>query len=265
MSDTFEGAAPPPAPPDSIVALVACPWERPDRAYLEAVFAEHWTERAELGADPDRGAWSIEGEEHAAIAWFREGPVPELGALVGTSAEPLAPAEYEQLRTHRSTMRLVCPAGRRLGRRAAKRVSQALAALVEAGAPAVMLPALATLHGPRVIRRATMDLHDLGATAQLFVGAFHDGDWMRTRGLTAFGLPELEVNTRGHGRNGAYFTLMDTAATMLAQMARFPDGASLQIGPAFWTIGPGPIGIAADETLPVNGAFGVMTLSPGAP
>ena len=106
-----------------------------------------------------------------------------------------------------------------------------------------------------------MELTSPQALTNLFINAWHEDGWMRTRGLTAFGLPELEAPVT-RGLNAAYFDLMDVAANMIFQAAPFPTGSQLQIGRGMYTLSAGPSGPEDDEA-PINGAFGVLTLRAG--
>lgn len=255
---------------ESLVLIFPCPWESLPEGLLDGVHAEHWQEEAtyELNEATDSqkqegithvGTISFAGDDFIRASLIIEEPLPGLESLAGTSAEPLTATEIVMLEQHQSVCRVILPAGRRLGRRAAKRASQIMATMVEAGAIAAFLPGILRLHGARFVRRQTMDLYDPTGVANLFIGAWHDGDWMRTRGLTAFALPELETSTKA-GMNGAYFTLMDVAANMLMQMAKFPDGAELQIGHKTFTLQTGPMSDTPDEEAPINGSFGVQTI-----
>lgn len=258
--------------PDTLVALIPCPWPMIDAAALDEIHGEHWQEEVNFTLWPldEAGREATGGASHAGKVSFTSGEVLEVDLLVEpplpgmeqsavTSVDPLAPAEILMLRDHQSVWRLSAPAGKRLGRRAAKRLSQLMATFIEAGACAVFLPGLVRLHSARFIRTQTMDLFDPQLLTNLFVSAWHEQEWMRTRGLTAFALPELEVST-SRGLNAAYFDLMDVAANMLMQMAQFPPDAELQLGHRRATLAQGEPRIAEDRQVPTNGHFGVRQI-----
>lgn len=266
MDETFA------ADPDTLVVLFPCPWELFAGEDLAEIHAEHWQERATFSITRredmiDEGILAtgevhFEGEEHVHAELIVEAPLEGIEQLASTSAEPLTPTEQVMLAQHQSIWRVHIQAGSRLGRRAAKRMSQLMATFIEAGACSAVLPGLMRLHSGRFIRKQTMDLFSPQGVANLFVGAWHEEGWMRTRGLTAFGLPEIETRADG-GLNGAYFLLMDVAANMLMQMARYPGGAHLQIGPREYRLIEGPNApFEQDEDVPHSGHFGVQTVTP---
>jgi hypothetical protein len=253
--------------PDSIVALIPCPFELLDPRELTEIHGEHWTERvdftlSEPGPEGPLATGTATSPQGVVARLVVEEPIPELVAFAGLSAVPYSPTEAIMLQNHQSVWRLTIEGGNpKAGRRAAKFASQLFATFVHAGALGVFMPALARLHAPRLIQQETMDLFDPRALVTLFVNAFHEGDWMRTRGLTAFHLPEVETPTAG-GLNAAFFRLMDVSASMLMQLAPYPAGSNLQIGRELCDVAMGPHGIEADTQLPVNGAFGVLTVTP---
>lgn len=257
--------------PDHLVVLMPCPWAMISAEALEEIFAEHWQELAHV-------TWLDESEQDAeqvACAEVRfesanevvvakvvvEPPLEGLEQSLSMSVDPLTQAEALLLRDHASLWRIVLPAGKKLGRRAMKRASQLMATFIEAGASAAFLPGVMRLHSARFIKKETMDLHDPQGMTNLFVGAWHADGWMRTRGLTAFELPEIEVRA-DQGLNAAYFHLMDISANMLMQMARFPSGAELQIGPRTLRIEEADHRFeeAPDPLVPSNGYYGIQRI-----
>ncbi len=281
---------------ESIVALIPCPFEWTTPENIESVHIGTWQEVIDVSltqrdrdpteeresqqaapssedgdaedseeAPPEPEIWGegtirFEDDEHIEAQLVVESPLEGLVEMAGTSLEPITPTEAVLLANHSSVWRVTVPAGKRLGRRGAKRVSQLMATFIETGGCAVYMPALVRLHSARFIRKQTMDLFDLQGVTNLFVSAFREDDWMRTRGLTSFGLPELEMSTEG-GVNAAYFTLMDVSASLLSRMSRYPDGATLQLGHNTFTIFDGPQGIDEDADVPFNGCFGVQTIT----
>ena len=250
--------------PDHIVVLLPCPWEHFPSDEVEAAHLDTWHEGVQITAPTSEdapGSVHFEGEDHVAATLWREPVMPEMAQLASASPEPLSPTEILLMEQHRSLIRAVFPAGQRLGRRAAKRASQWMMSMAEAGAHGAFLPATLQLHSPRFLRLQTMDLFDPQAVAMLFVSAWHEEGWMRSRGLTSFDLPELETPVDG-GLNGAYFRIMDVAANMLMQMAPYPSDVDLQIGPSLCRLTQGPRGIERDDQIPINGRRGVQTITP---
>ncbi len=256
-----------PVTPDHLVALVPCPWPTIEASTLEAIHEEHWLEEVSIELTPcdeedadylATGIVRFAGEVVEATL-IVEPPMEGIEQSAGLSVDPLTQAEVLMLEQHQSVWRIVIPAGKRLGRRAAKRMTQLLATFIEAGGCAALMPGLMRLHSARIIKRHSMDLFDPQSLTNLFVGAWNQEGWMRTRGLTAFELPEVECSTQG-GLNAAYFNLMDVSANMLMQMAAFPSGAELQMGHKVMQIVEAPEERPDDPQVPGNGFYGVQRL-----
>lgn len=255
------------ATPDTFIAAIACPWLEQDPRAITEAHAEQWQELltleleyAQAPAEEEYlGRGLITFEDGAQATLLIEPPTPELIELAPMSAMPYNEPEAILLHQHQSLWRIDLAGGQRLGRRNAKRMAQLWSTFISAGACGVFLPGLIHLHSPGMVRKETIELNNPQALANLFVNAWHEEGWMHTRGLTAFGLPELEIKAN-KGLNAAYFTLMDVAANMIFQMAPYPQDATLQIGPYHYTIAQGPTGPEDDE-VPINGIFGVMTLT----
>ncbi|MFU8802593.1 MAG: hypothetical protein ACNA8W_02180 [Bradymonadaceae bacterium] len=255
------------ASPDSFVALIPVPWGMDGAALLEEVHGETWFEEArfELTVDEDEAEGIFAhgrvmlGEEKE-VGIVVEAPIDELLGLASMSREPFSATELLILEKHQAIWRLVLPCQRDRCRRDARLFARLLSTFVEAGAAAVFLPFCLQMHSPRVIKHLTMDLGEHSNLVNLFVGAFNDEKWMRTRGLTALGLPELETVV-DEGLNAAYFRLMDVAASIILQQGPFPVGSELQLGPRLYEITAGPNG-PDDPQVPVAGTYGVHTIGP---
>jgi hypothetical protein len=254
------------ATPDTFVVAAVCPWTALDTASLEAAHEDHWNERATWkmeaveGREGVLGLGSVQFEDGVIARLVVEPAEPDLIDLVGTSLEPFTSTEAVLIKSHQALWRIVVPGGRKEARRGAKRVGQLMASFISAGACGIFMPGMIGMHSPRMIHKQTEDLYSPQSLANLFVGAVHEGDWMRTRGLTAFGLPELETQLAG-GVNGAYFRLMDVAANMIFQSGQFPSDSQLQLGHQTFRLVEGPMG-PPDEDVPTNGAFGVQAIVP---
>jgi hypothetical protein len=244
--------------PDTFVAVAACPWATLELDALAAAHEEHWNERVEWTATANGGQARFEDGVVARLVV--EAAEPELVRLVGTSLEPFGSAEAVLISTHKMTCRIIIAGGKKEARRGSKRCAQLMATFVSAGASGIFMPGMIALHSPRMVRKQTQDIHSPQSLANLFVGAVDEDGWLRTRGLTAFGLPELETPMAG-GVNGAYFRLMDVAANMIFQGGQFPSGSRLQIGHQVFRLEDGPQG-PVDKDVPTNGVFGVQVIAP---
>lgn len=236
------------ARPDDFVLLVAHEFNENSADYLASTHAEFWQEELGLRVETDQA--TIELPE-VSIAVVFDPPIPELAQLAGNALEPYGASDLLQLERHTGIWRLVASS-----RFAAWPLLRVASTMIEAGAGGVFLPGTRQLHSPRTVRRLAMEPSP-DALANFFVSAFDREGWMRTRGLTPFGLPELETAIVD-GHNAAYFRLMDVAAAMIANGRAFDDHASLSIGPHLHTIVSGPNGPLDDD--PINGLHGVQTL-----
>lgn len=268
MSDDFR------AEPNAFVGVFPVAWGFDNDELLSQTHQQNWQEKATYATEPVDGdeevlgRGSVEIFDAAGLAGradiIVEPPISELVHLVGTSKEPYTPTEAILLKEHKAVWRIVvspeADAGPRASIAAGRLFGRIASTMIEAGAGGLMLPAAVTLHSPRMIQMVTMDLSRPDALANLFVGAWHDDGWMATRGLTSFGLPELETPV-DEGLNGAYFRLMDLSASMIAQSGPFPTGSRVTIGPRTFTLGEGRQG-PDDEQVPVAGTYGVLTIEP---
>lgn len=238
---------------DGFVVLVPTPWRGPEEQLFLEAFEEYWQEP--VGADfedPERAELTVNGQP---VRVHFDAALPELAELANTALEPFGASDQALLQQHTSIYRLV---GDR-GRETAEALLKVVGALVVGGASGAFLPNTRRLHSPRSIRHFTMEINAENL-ANFFIGAYDRNDWMRTRGLTAFGLPEVETPTT-RGVNAAYFRLMDVAAAMLDQRSPFPTSSRIQLGPDIFTLVEGPRG-PDDDDIPVNGLHGVITLMP---
>lgn len=247
------------ATPDSFVFLAAAPWGIEALPLLEQVFVETWVEELRGVAEGEVAQLALEGQQATVV--FDE-PIPELTELTSTSLEPYAPTEVALLGNHTVIWRVTVPGGKANPKGSVFAV-QLMSALIEAGVTGIFLPLTMRLHSPRTIRRFSVDPENEEARANLLLNCWDQNDWMRSRGLTAFGLPELETPI-ADGANAAYFRIMDVAANMIAQNSPFPNGGSILAGPHLLHVKEGPQG-PSDERIPFAGHFGVQTLIPDAP
>src|SRR5690554_3819175 len=164
----------------SLVALLPVPWGEDGLELLKEVHEEIWAE--ELDA-----TWETPGER--ATLTLRNGhslslqvdeAIPELVDLAPTSKHPFAAAELHQIENQRSIWRLVLEGVDSDPRRLAASFARVISTAIEAGAPAVFLPACVQLHPPTLIRHLSMDFNQPDAVINLFVSAWNDDEWMIT-------------------------------------------------------------------------------------
>ena len=253
------------ADPDSFVVLFPVTWGVDNLDALRGAHFEQWQEKPDWSLEAVdrreegiRAVGEVEGPEGESAKIVVEEPIEELVEAAGTSKEPYTASERALLENHEAIWRVVVEGGAEEGLEAAIWVSKLMATFVEAGAAGAFMPAIAELHSPGFVKSQSMSIGHIQPIVNLFVGAWDDGDWMATRGLTAFGLPELETPVDG-GLNAAYFRLMDTASGMINNRSDFPVGANLEIGRESFEIEEGRQG-PVDERVPLSGAFGVLTL-----
>jgi hypothetical protein len=252
------------ATPDSFVGVAPVSWGLENVDVLRETHALQWQEEVSFELEPidDEEGTIARGhvvfEDETKVALVVEEPLEKLHTLAGTSKEPYTPTEVIMLKEHTASWRFVVKAGTKRHPHAVRQFAHLASTFVEAGAAGIFMPGIVTLHSPRFIKVITMDLDQPQNIANLCVHAWNADGWMITRGLTAFGLPELETPV-DEGMNAAYFRLMDIAAGMIAQNQPFPDESKLTVGHKNYTITEGQEG-PTDEEIPFSGTFGVQTI-----
>ncbi len=250
------------AEPDSFVIAIPTSWPSDAIDLIVESYQHSWVKRLTVDRVESDFDWAAKlgfDDETEATVYIDE-PIPELVDLSGRSYEPYAASEVAMLESHENTWRVVMSANQD-ARNAAMRVCEVMSAFVDAGAFGVFVPMATRLHSPRTVRSLTVDPTKDDMLANCFVNAWHDEGWMRSRGLTAFGLPELETPV-DQGLNAAYFRIMDIAANMIGLGRPYPPGAQLDAGPASYRLEIGPKGLEEDEEVPVCGHFGVRSIMP---
>ncbi len=253
------------ATPDSFVGVAPVSWGLENADMLTDLHERHWQEEATYVVEPvDEADVQARGTvtfaDGAEALLLVEEPLEELHTLAGTSKEPYTPTEVIQLKQHTASWRFVVKGGKRKGIVPARYFARIASTIVEAGAAGIFMPGLVTLHSPRFIKLVTMDIDQTHNLTNLCVHAWHQDEWMTTRGLTAFGLPELQTYI-DEGMNAAYFRLMDVATSMLGKGGAFPADAKLTIGAGSYRLTDARQG-PEDEQVPFSGTFGVQTIEP---
>jgi len=256
------------AEPNSFVVLFPVTWEEFETDRLERVHGEQWGESSDWSAESTddgdteaiRGRGRIEGPDEQNAELVVEEPIEELTEVAGTSKEPFQPSELALLEEHDAIWRVVVEGGEERGLENAVWTSQLMKTFVEAGAAGAFLPALVEMHAPGMVTSQTVSIGHIQPVVNLFVSAWDDEDWMMTRGLTAFELPELETVVDS-GLNQAFFRLMDVASAMINEREAYPVGADLEVGPDAFEVEEGRQG-PEDEQVPFSGHYGVLTLRP---
>lgn len=251
----------PRATPDSFVALVPVSWSPQEIDLLTEVHPQVWAERLPpVEPLPGEAARFTVGEDDSSpvASLVIDEPISELPDLIDTSRQPFQPHEALQLSQHSSIWRLTLGNVSASPLASGRAFTRILGTLMEAGAGAAFLPSCVQLHPASLIRHFSIEHKQPQTLVNLFVGAFNDDNWMVTRGLTTFGLPELETPT-SRGLNAAFFRLMDISCAMLSQESPFPTGSRVQVGPEILEVASGPQG-PEDKAVPINGHFGRLTL-----
>lgn len=246
--------SPPPAAPDSLVGLLPVAWSIDEVDLLCEVHPQVWGEPLTRVGDL---TFEV-GTTKTQVTLTVDEAIPELVEMSDAAKHPFSATELLQLQQHqaiwRATMRDVSSEPLKMSRAFARFIITA----GEAGAPGVFFPFCVQLLPTQLLRHLSVEMNQPSTLTQLYIGAFNDDEWMVTRGLTVFGLPELET-TIDDGLNAAYFRLLDVATAMITQQDTYSSGARLQVGPHFFTLQPGPVG-PPDKTVPICGAFGRLVL-----
>lgn len=256
------------ATPDSFVGVAPVNWSIENTDLLEETHGIHWQqdstyrlEKSDSQADAEAGIvarGTITLEDGVTAQLLVEEPIEELHSLASRSKEPYTPTEVILLKSHTAAWRFVVKGGSSRCPKAARDFARISATFVEAGAAGIFMPGLTALHSPRFVKYLTMHLEQAENLANFLVHAWHQDEWMMTRGLTAFGLPELETPV-SDGMNDAYFRLMDVAANMITINRPFPDDSDLTLGFKNYRIHDEQRG-PRDEQVPMSGTFGVQTI-----
>src|SRR5690554_3760038 len=256
------------ATPDSFVGVAPVNWGLENTDLLEETHGIHWQQASTFALTPSDSAADAEAgilargtitlEDGAVADLLVEEPIEELHTLASRSKEPYTPTEVVLLKSHTAAWRFVVKGGTTRCPKAARAFARIAATLVDAGAAGIFMPGLTALHSPRFVKYMTMHLNQPENLANLLVHAWHQDGWMMTRGLTAFGLPELETPI-SDGMNDAYFRVMDVAANMITINRPFPDESDLTLGFKNYRIFDEQRG-PRDEQVPMSGTFGVQSI-----
>lgn len=242
------------AAPDSLVGLLPVSWSADEVDLLCEVHPQVWGEPLERVDDL---IFEV-GPSKARVVLTIDEAIPELVGMSEAAKHPFSATELLQLQDHkaiwRATMHDISSEPLEKSRAFARFIITA----GEAGAPGVFFPFCVQLLPTQLLRHLSVEMNQPSTLTNLYISAFNDDKWMVTRGLTVFGLPELETPI-DDGLNAAYFRLLDVATGMITQQDTYPTGARLQVGPHFFTLEPGPLG-PPDKTVPFCGAFGRLVL-----
>jgi hypothetical protein len=253
------------AEPDAFIGVVPTTWKHENKDGVLQTHREHWHEDIDIDLEPNEAddifaKGELRLDEGTTIQLMVEEPIEGLMNLIPTSKEPYTPTEAMLIKQQKACWRFVIENGAERGKAAARDFAKVASTLVEAGGAGVFMPGTVALHSPSFIKLVTMDLSHPQAMTNLCVNCWDGDGWMATRGLTAFGLPELETEIN-EGANAAYFRLMDIAAGMINQGTPYPTGSSLNVGHQAFTLVEGRNG-PEDEQVPISGSFGVLTVKP---
>ncbi len=247
------------AEPDSLIALVPVHWEESQLNILSAVHPDIWAQPLHTNtADSSAPALLSVDDCSAPITIHIDDPLPKLVEMTGMAKQPFRPSEVAQLQQHSAIWRLTMNDVSQAPLERARHFARVLTTAVEAGAPGAFLPLCLQIHSPSLLKHLACDFGQPPAMINLYVNAWNDDEWMVTRGLTVFGLPELETPIDS-GLNDAYFRLMDVAAAMVAQGHSYPEGSRLQLGPHLYISEEGPKG-PGDKMVPICGVYGRTAL-----
>jgi hypothetical protein len=249
------------SPINKLVLVFPTDWDRFDLDRIRSAYAA--ITQGSPAAPEDTAASDLEttalrvGEGH--ISGWLEESVPELSDLIGTSPLPFQTNEISALTTHTGTLRIIVePLETPMATAAfALRICRGL---VGSGCAGVFLPSIVRLHSPACIESTLAQGNGIESAIKLLLSARDTESWMTTRGLTAFGLPEVETEIVGGALNSAYFRILDIAAHVLMTGNALPEGTQVHVGPELLQVHEGPRG-PGDPMIPFNGHFGVITLA----
>lgn len=223
-------------PPDSLILVFATPWDDDATARIAETHLEIYGSHL----DPT-------------LQFEKDEPLSDLIEAARGSQPPFAETEVLALESQKVSWRFSIPNAKNSDLETVKRIAVCFSAT---GALAIFVPSTVRLFAPSVIRQLASS-PEIDASTQLFVHAREAEGSLITRGLTAFGLPEIETTT-AHGLNAAFFDLMDVAAEMLASGNRFETGDQLTLGPQLLEVTE--VTATPDPLSPISGTFGQIKI-----
>ena len=193
------------------------------------------------------------------ISGWLEEAIPDLTDLIGTSPLPFDDGEIKALKNHTGTLRIIIES-LDTPMATATFALRVCRGLVRSGCAGVFLPNIVRLHSPSCMEATLAQSTGIESTIKLLLSARDTESWMTTRGLTAFGLPEVETEIVGGALNSAYFRILDISAHVLMTGNGLPDGTQVHVGPDLLQVQTGPNG-PGDPMVPFNGHFGVLSVA----
>ena len=239
------------ATPDSLLVLL--PWidATIDVALLKETHAHIWAETIDVVETDDTIVLQQVNEQ--VTLWIGEQD-DTLTAAMPFAPEPFVGSEKLRVETHTHVIHLIANGEPTYP---TALMTKLVSTFVEMGSAAIFIPMTGRIFPQRWVQRATMT-PDLQATVQIFINAWDDDTTMRTRGLTAFGLPELQLAIT-EGKNAAFFDLLDISAFMIDRGVAVEVGERVQVGAKFYKAYA--VESPTDDPLvPIAGTFGVLEL-----
>ena len=232
-------------PPNSLILLFATPWDDDLGDRIGAVYGDVFADDLVIVGDQ----FVLDSR----VTWSREEPLSDLLDAARGSQPPFAETELLALDAQTAAWKLSIASSKTSDIESMRRLAVCFAS---AGSLALFVPSTMRLFPPSIVKQVASN-PEPNAAVQLLVHAWHNESFMRTRGLTAFGFPEVETDLE-RGLNAAFFDLMDVATAMIEANRPFRESERLTIGQSLFEVRPGTI--EPDPQSPVSGTFGVIRI-----
>ncbi len=247
------------SPPNTLMIVLPTPWndgfyERVSSTYLEIWDCELFKESVDPKSEDASGMTGILTDGDRRATWSCDPAVEHLAESIAHSHPPFAESEQLIAAQHKVSWRLSIESP---SYEDARFIVRLMAAVTANQTVATLIPSTGRAFPPTFTRQLSAS-DEVESIISFFVHAWTEGTTMRTRGLTAFGFPEVETEISG-GKNESYFNLLDLSASILL------DGMpalsrTIDLGNSQYELGE-MVDPAPDPENPIAGFYGVVKLA----
>ncbi len=238
------------SPPNTLMIVLPTPWTDGFYERVASTYLDIWDR--ELMRTINAEDTLNDGDEKA--RWIQDPLIEHLLESIQHSHPPFAESEQLIAAQHQVSWRVSVESPTYADARFLVRL---LAAITANQSVATLIPSTGRAFPPTFTRQLSAS-DEIESIISFFVHAWTEGTTMRTRGLTAFGFPEIETEIVG-GKNEAYFNLLDLSASIL--LDGMPSlSRVIDLGNAQYELGE-MIEPRPDPENPIAGSFGVLKLA----
>lgn len=194
-------------PPNTLMIVLPTPWNDDFSDRVASTYLEIWDRELHSEGDDTKGMFR---ESDQSAVWIRDPMVDHLAESIAHSHPPFAESEQLIAAQHKVSWRVNIESPTYADARFLVRL---MAAITANQSVATLIPSTGRAFPPTFTRQLSAS-DEIESVISFFVHAWTEGTIMRTRGLTAFGFPEVETEITG-GKNEAYFNLLDLSASII--------------------------------------------------